>query len=68
MNDSSYFTKRSSYKIFIKDVKIIFLTGEMVQNASGFGFHYVNGNPEWNLTTNTNMSACRVMYYNYRID
>ena len=35
----------------------------MVQNASGFGFHYVNGNPEWNLTTNVNTLGCWVRCY-----
>ena len=34
--------------------------GEIIQNASGLGLHFTDGNPAWNLTTNVNMLACRV--------
>ena len=31
------------------------LLGEAVQNASGLGLQYVNGNPQWDATTNVNI-------------
>ena len=31
------------------------IEGEIVQNASGLGLHYINGIPEWSLTTNVNL-------------
>ena len=39
-----------------------YFVGEMIQNASGLGLHFVNGNPEWDLTTSMNMSAFRVSF------
>ena len=30
-------------------------TGETIQNAAGFGLHYVDGKAQWDLTTNVNI-------------
>ncbi len=36
------------------------IAGEAIQNASGLGLRFVNGNPQWDLTTNVYMMKVEV--------
>ena len=43
----------------------IFFTGETIQNAAGFGLHYVDGKPRWDLTCNSRVSKCLVRKFQF---
>ena len=37
-----------------------YFKGEIIQNMSGLGLHYVNDKPQWDLTSNSNIYGLSV--------
>ena len=37
-------------------------SGEAIQNAAGLGLHFVNGNPQWDLTANVDIWKMEVRF------